>query len=146
MFHHCWNFLCEEAMNAPGYSALLYIQLTYNVFSKPYTGWTNYRLLVSISVNFRKLNIVLRSSVSTKMVRCFHVTVTLKDLKVSRTHNEKLCWSRQLKWHTSFSSSAYVYNLGKIFFSDTCTSLVLKGLKFLICFLRSWLHWPACEE
>lgn len=36
--------------------------------------------------NFRKLNIVLRSSVSTKMVRCFRVTVTLK---FSHAHNER---------------------------------------------------------
>ena len=40
--------------------------------------------------DFRKLNIVLRSSVFTKMVRCFHVTVTLKARLHRRFLSRKL--------------------------------------------------------
>lgn len=56
--------------------------LTYKAFLKP---WMKKNIAFAC-FNFRKLNIVLRSSVSTKMVRCFRVTVTLK---FSHAHNER---------------------------------------------------------
>ena len=64
--------------------------------------------------NFRKLNIVLRSNVSTKMVRCV-------TLKVSHAHNEReMILKQKPENDTSFTASVNVYDLGKIFFSDTC--------------------------
>ena len=70
-------------MNAPCF--LTFLLCIHNLLVMFFFQAMDEKILITC-FNFRKLNIVLRSSVSTKMVRCFHVTVTLK---FSNAHNER---------------------------------------------------------